>query len=153
MKVFDYNTRRVITNRRKEELDRRIQKLSGQDKELAQELIGQSGSRGEMVNQIAKQFYAQSEKKPSQWFNQRGLLPIVRVHKGLLDAFVPEKYQESFLYVIDKLNQFPFSHGWNRRTVRTAGYGPQIHLVFSLLKAYEKLFYFEGRLEDFIYKR
>ncbi len=153
MKVFDYNTRRVITNRRKEELDRRIQKLSGQDKELAQELIGQSGSRGEMVNQIAKQFYAQPEKKPSQWFNQRGLLPIVRVHKGLLDAFVPEKYQESFLYVIDKLNQFPFSHGWNRRTVRTAGYGLQIHLVFSLLKVYEKLFYFEGRLEDFIYKR
>ncbi|MDE7249456.1 MAG: hypothetical protein K2N82_06110, partial [Lachnospiraceae bacterium] len=131
----------------------RIQKLSGQDKELAQELIGQSGSRREMVSQIAKQFYAQPEKKPSQWFNQRGLLPIVRVHKGLLDAFVPEKYQESFLYMIDKLNQFPFSHGWNRRTVRTAGYGPQIHLVFSLLTVYEKLFYLEGRLEDYIYKR
>ena len=121
MKAFDYNTRAKITNRRREELNQRISKLSGNDKELAKELTGQSGGRGEMVSQIARQFYAQPEKRPSQWFSQRGLLPIVRVHKGLLDAFVPEKYQESFLYVIDKLNQFPFSYGWNRRTVRTEG--------------------------------
>lgn len=153
MKAFDYNTRRVITNRRKEELDQRISKLSGHDKELAKELTGQSNGRGEMVSRIAKQFYAQPGKKPSQWFDQRGLLPMVRVHKGLLDVFVPERYQESFLYMIDKLNQFPFSYGWNRRTVRTAGYGPQISRVFSLLTVYEKLFYFEGRLEDYIYKR
>lgn len=153
MKVFDYNTRREITNRRKAELERRIQKLSGNDKELAQELLGQPGRSGEQIRKIAKQFYANPEKKPSQWFEQKGLLPIMRVHKGLLDTFVPEKYQESYLLIIDKLNQFPFSYGWSRRTVRTIGYGPQISLVFSLLNTYEKLFYFDGRLEDYIYKR
>ena len=39
MKAFDYNTRREITNRRKAELEQRIRKLSGNDKELALELL------------------------------------------------------------------------------------------------------------------
>lgn len=151
--VFDYNTRREITNRRKAELEQRIRKLSGNDRELVLELLEQPGRSGEQIRKIAKQFYANPEKKPSQWFDQSGLLPMTRVHKGLLDTFVPENYQESYLYIIDKLNQFPFSYGWNRRTVRTKGYGPQISLVFSLLTTYEKLFYFDGRLEDYIYKR
>lgn len=85
--------------------------------------------------------------------SEKGLLPGSRVHKGLLDAFVPKAYQDSYLYIIDKLNQFPFSYGWNRRTVRTAGYGPQGRLVFSLLTTYEKLFYLGDRLEDYIYRR
>lgn len=153
MKAFDYNTRREITNRRKAELEQRIRKLSGNDKELALELLEQPGRSGEQIRKIANQFYENPAKKPSQWFEQRGLLPMTRVHKGLLDAFVPENYQESYLFIIDKLNQFPFSYGWNRRTVRTAGYGPQASLVFSLLAVYEKLFYFEGRLEDYIFKR
>jgi len=153
MAEFDYNTRRAISNRLKGELERRIQKLSGHDKELAKELVEQGRYGGEQVNRIVKQFYAKEGKIPSQWFEQKGILPGVHVHKGLLDAFVPKKYQDSYLYIIDKLNQFPFSYGWSRRTVRTAGYGPQIRLVFSLLTVYEKLFYCGDKLEDFIYKR
>jgi len=150
---FDYNTRREISKRRKEELEQRIRKLSGHDKELAKEIVENGRNGGEQADEVAKLFYAKKEKKPSQWFEQKGLLPGVRIHKGLLDAFVPKKYQDSYLYIIDKLNQFPFSYGWNRRTVRTLGYGPQIRLVFSLLAAYEKLFYCGDKLEDFIYRR
>lgn len=152
MEGFDYNTRRVITNRRKEELNQRIQKVSVQDRELALELAGQNGANGEKVGQIVKTFY-EEKKAPSQWFKKKGILPGSRIHKGLLDAFVPSGYQESFLYIIDKLNQFPFSYGWNRRTVRTAGYGPQGRLVFSLLNTYEKLYYCGDKLEDYIYRR
>lgn len=152
MAEFDNNTRREITDRLKEELNRRMRKLSGADRELAQELVSQSYGGGDQVGRIAKQFYG-TDEKPSQWFEQGGLLPGMHVHKGLLDAFVPAKYQKSYLYIIDKLNQFPFSRGWERRTVRTASYGPQIRLAFSLLVSYEKLFYCGDRLEDYIYKR
>lgn len=153
MAEFDYNTRREISKKQRAELDRRIEKLSGHDREIAKEIVEQGRNGGEQIDRIVNVFYAKEEKTPSQWFKQKGVLPGTRVHKGLLDAFVPEKYQESYLYIIDKLNQFPFSYGWNRRTVRTAGYGPQIRLAFSLLTAYEKLFYCGDHLEDFIYKR
>lgn len=87
METFDYNTRRAVTDRRKEELNRRIRKISGQDRELALELAGQSGSNGEKVGQIVRTFY-EEKKTPSQWFKKRGILPGSRVHKGLLDAFL-----------------------------------------------------------------
>lgn len=153
MAEFDYGTRREISRKLKEALDRRIGKLSGQDKELAMELTAQNLNGDGQIGKIAREFYLDVQKTPSQWFLQKGLLPGKCVHKGLLDAFVPEKYQKSFLYIIDKLNRFPFSYGWNRRTVRTVGYGPQIHLAFSLLTDYEKLYYCGENVEDIIYRR
>lgn len=150
MAEFDYNTRMAITNRRKEELNRRIERIAGQDRQLAREVAEQNG--GEKTAQVIKSFYEKGST-PSGWFRKKGLLPGSRIHKGLLDAFVPKAYQDSYLYIIDKLNQFPFSYGWNRRTVRTAGYGPQGYLVFSLLTVYERLFYLGDRLEDYIYRR
>ncbi len=150
MAEFDYNTRRAVTDRRKEELNRRIERITGWDRQLAREVADQNG--GEKTAQIIKSFY-EEESTPSGWFRKKGLLPGLRVHKGLLDAFIPKAYQDSYLYIIDKLNQFPFSYGWDRRTVRTAGYGPQGRLVFSLLTVYERLFYLGDRLEDYIYRR
>lgn len=152
MADFDYNTRREITRKRQAALDKRIEKLSGNDKELAKEVKGRE-RMGSVTLRVAKEFYSKPEKKPSQWFNQKGLLPGMRPHKALLDIFVPEHFQDSFLYIIDKLNQFPFSRGWNRRTVRTAGYGPQMVQAFSLLSVYEKLFYLGDRIEDYILRR
>lgn len=150
---FDYNTRRAVTLKRIQELEKRIEKLSGHDKELALEVAGRLKDGKNRTGRIAREFYANPDKKPSEWFGQKGLLPGSKVHKALLNAFVPSEYQESFLYIIDKLNQFPFSYGWYRRTVRTAGYGPQMHLVFSLLMTYEKLFYCGTSLENLIYRR
>lgn len=152
MAEFDYNTRKVISAELRARREERIQKLSGHDKELAEEIIRQYGSR-EQVSRIVRQFRAQKEKKPSQWFEQKGILPGSHVHRGLLEAFVPSKYWESYLYIIDKLNQFPFSRGWQRRTVRTHAYWAQIDWAFTLLNAYEKLFYCGDNLEDFIYRR
>lgn len=151
MAEFDYNTRRAITKKREEELDKRIQKsgVSGHDKELAAEIRGREWN-GKRITRIGQEFYHYPEKKPSQWMKQKGVLPESRPHQPLLDAFVPKKYQESYLFIIDKLNQFPFSRGWGRRTVRTAGYGGQVSQMFRVMAAYEKLFYVGENLEDYI---
>lgn len=157
MAGLDYQARREITLKRTEQLKERIGKLSKHDKELALEIAGLRRTSANHIGRISQQFsgtdFSEGQKKPSDWFLQEGTIPGTRVHKGLLDVFVPQEYQQSYLYMIDKLNRFPFSRGWYRRAVHTAAYGPQMHLVFELLAAYEKLFYINERLEDLIYRR
>ncbi len=151
MADFDYNTRKAISQRLEEEQKARIGRsgVSGGDLKLADEICGQAWG-GEMIRKISEEFYRDPGKKPSQWMKQESGPFGKRIHQPLLDAFVPKAYQESFLYIIDKLNQFPFTRGWNRRTIRTAGYGGQIALVFQIMSAYEKLFYAGDKLEDYI---
>lgn len=90
MAEFDYISRRNITLQRNEDLEKRIQKLSGHDKELALEIMGRNVNGSQQVTRIAGQFYRSEGKKPSEWFRQKGMLPGSRVHKGLLDVFVPK---------------------------------------------------------------
>lgn len=72
MAEYDYNTRREISNRRKQELEKRIGKLSGQDRELAEELAKQGRAVGGQIDRIVNEFYGKEEKTPSQWFLQKG---------------------------------------------------------------------------------
>lgn len=143
MAEFDYNTRAAIDRKRREERERRISKLSHTDQQLARELAGVSGTGSSLINSEAGKFYGDPSLTPSRWFKSH----------TLMKAFVPEEYQESFLYIIDKLNQFPFTYGWNRRTVRTAAYGPSVREAFSLLTTYENLGYCGVSLEDYIFNR
>lgn len=123
------------------------------DRMLAQEIMRQYYSEEGKMSRIVRQFREQREKKLSQWFEGKGMVSGARGHRELLEAFVPPNYRESYLYIIDKLNQFPFSYGWQRRTVRTRAYWAQVSWAFTLLNAYEKLYYCGERLEDFIYRR
>ncbi len=152
MADFNYNTRREITIKRKEALRKRLEKYAGQDWDMVAENYDGYQVDDAKVALIKKQFEKEPAKKPSEWFCQKRAKGV-GMHQGLLDAFVPKQYQASYLYMIDKLNQFPFSSGWDRRTVRTAGYAPQMYKVFSLLTSYESLFYCGERLEDLIYRR
>ncbi len=149
MAEFDYNSRMAITKMRTSDREKRLSKVTGHDRSLAEE-IEKNEIFGEFHTKIIREFDSNPGKKPSQWFGQKGLLPGTRPHQALLNAFVPKPYQDSYLYIIDKLNQFPFSKGWNRRTVRTAGYGGQIAKVFQLLKAYEKFFYLDAEIHEVI---
>ncbi len=151
MAEFDYNTRMEITRRLEKEREERMRKsgISGRDRKLAEEICRQE-LNGEEINGISEEFYRDPEKKPSQWMKQKGILPGKRVRQPLINVFIPKAYQESFLYIIDKLNQFPFTRGWGRRSIRTAGYGGQIVLMFQIMEAYEKLFYIGDKLEDYI---
>lgn len=148
MADYDYNTRRKITELRDSKLDARTGKLKGDEKKLAEEI--KSLSRGyrngniPMVDSAVSEYYAAGDKKPSQWFEKKGLILQKRAHGGILDAFVPKDYQDSYLYIIDKLNRFPYSTGYSRRTVRTRGYGPQMRRAIGLLNTYERIFYCGG---------
>ncbi len=144
MADFNWNTRMEITKRRKADLEKRIQGLRGDVRELAFLLKDEKFAGSGQLSRIAREFYEDKKKRPSKWF---GALT------DFLDGFVPAAYQPSFLYIIDKLNQFPFSCGWNRRTMRTGGYGPYAYQMFSVLMSYEKLFYCGERLEDYILRR
>lgn len=141
MAEYDGNTRARLEKARREERFKCIGRLAGSDKDLALELAGDYGVNGGNVSQAISEFY--EGLKPSAWFQGRDLLKI----------FVPEEYRSSFLYIIDKLNQFPFSYGWNRRTVRTKDYRPSVRQAFSILKAYENLQYCKVSVEDYIYGR
>ena len=154
---FNYNSRQNITKMRSEQLKERIRRLTGEDKKIAEALLKSGGRYCNVtdpgIREVAELFYQNPGMKPSDWFGKKGWLPGTRAHGGLLDAFVPREMQESFLYIVDKLNRFPYSIGWNRRSVRTAGYGPQTMMVFTLLATYEKLFYCGTKLEDVILQR
>ncbi len=153
MAEYNGTSRLAIRKERESRLQQRIGKLSGPDRELAQAIVKGQRELDGPVRQIGEDFYGDRKKKPSQWFGRKGLLPGKPPHQALLDTFVPKAYQESYLYIIDKLNQYPFSRGWARRTVRTAGYGPQIRQVFQLLEIYERMFYCGDRMEDVILNR
>ena len=153
MAEYNGTSRLAIRKERESRLQQRIGKLSGPDRELAQAIVKGQRELDGPVRKIGEDFYGDRKKKPSQWFGRKGLLPGKPPHQALLDTFVPKAYQESYLYIIDKLNQYPFSRGWARRTVRTAGYGPQIRQVFQLLEIYERMFYCGDRMEDVILNR
>ena len=148
MADYDYNTRRKITELRDSKLDARTGKLKGDEKKLAEEIKslsrGYRNGNNPMVDSAVSEYYAAGDKKPSQWFEKKGLILQKRVHGGILDAFVPKDYQDSYLYIIDKLNRFPYSTGYSRRTVRTRGYGPQMRRAIGLLNTYERIFYCGG---------
>lgn len=156
MAEMNWETRRKIAQKREEAFEKRREKLKGEERELALALNRGYFAGSEQLRKIQEEFYSHPEKKPSQWFvppgEKKSGLSVVR--QEFLNTFVPKPMQPSFLLIIDKLNQFPFARGWGRRSVRTAGYGPQIYEVFSLLKVYEKLFYFgQYKLEDYILGR
>ncbi len=143
---FSWNSRAEITKERKRQLEKRIEGLSGNEKELAYDLLNGRTASGEGLGRIAAGYQKNRNKKPSQWF-------AFAPKRAFLDRFVPKAFQESYLYIIDKMNQFPFPRGWGRRSIRTAAYGPQIRQAFSLLMTYEGLFYIGESLEDYILKR
>ena len=148
MGEYDAGTRMAIDRVRKEEREKRIGRLGKEDRLFAQEIMGNTKTRENLIGQVAAKFYQMpSDDKggsvPSGWFKKH----------GLMEAFVPREYRESFLYIIDKLNKFPFSWGWNRRTVRTANYGPSVRQAFSLLTVYDNLGFCGVPVEDYILRR
>ena len=142
MADYDYQSRQVIAKAWEAKLEKRIKKLQGPDQELAKRL-----AEGKVINlSVFREIYGEvltdCVERPSLWFESG--------HKGLLDVFVPEKYQKSYLHIIDKLPRFPFPRGYGRRCMRTDAYEPQFFQIFFILKAYWNLFFCDESLETYL---
>ena len=147
MADYDYRSRQAISERLNSEQKEKIEKLSGREQILAQKIA--DGKWPELLEELGEDCDRISGK-PSSWYEPK---ESACPHQALLDVFVPKAYQQSYLYIIDKLNRFPFTAGYSRRTVRTADYGPQVLRVFELLRAYEKLFFCGENLENYMLRQ
>lgn len=74
-------------------------------------------------------------------------------YKRVLEAFVPTEYRRAFLHIIDRLNQFQFSSGMSRRTMRTRRYRPHLDTIPTLLLRYSELSYYGVGLDDLLRER
>lgn len=71
-------------------------------------------------------------------------------HRQLVQAFVDSSYVDDFYRILDKQNQFPYSGGLNRRTVRSESYAPFLEASFQLLRDYRTLAFYGGSLEKYL---
>lgn len=62
---FDWSSRRRIADGRREALDKRILKLSGEEKELALALKNEQLGGNGILLKIAGEYYGTTDKKPS----------------------------------------------------------------------------------------
>ena len=98
MAEFDYQRRKMITEQRKAELKLRVEKLSGKDRELADKLLDGYVITKPVFLEIYGEVLTECVERPSLWYTDGA-------HQALLDVFVPQGYQRSYLYIIDKINQ------------------------------------------------
>lgn len=71
-------------------------------------------------------------------------------YEKLTEYFTGKQLKEDYYYIIDKLNQFPYAENIYRRTVRTKRYFPQVEHVFTLLRDYRVLQFFECSVADYL---
>ena len=142
MAEYNNSTRAALTRARKDAKKAKIKNFSKQEFELATEMI-ENGMNNAVVYKAVAEFRKMEGICPSQWLRE----------KEFIKVFVPEQYRESFFYIVDKLNRFPFSSGWERRTVRSANYKLKIYSVLNILEAYDNLAYSEVPVADYLYKR
>lgn len=142
--MAEYNniTRTALARARVEERNAKIRHLPEWEQALVKELTAK-GVYSDAVSGAVKEFLKQENKTPSQWLKE----------KAFVTALLPKEYQASFFYIIDKLNQFPFSSGWQRRTVRSANYRYCVREAFAVLKAYDNFSWNHVSVEDFLYGR
>lgn len=127
-----------ILNNRKKLVSGKVPGVFG---ELMKNVYNRYDWTGSETRSIVGLFGSGEIRKPSQLFS--------RGFDGLLTIFVPEQYQKSYLYIIDKFNQFQYSMGWYRRSVRSASYICAEKILEELL-AYSDLFLYDIDLEGLL---
>ncbi|MCI8453381.1 MAG: DUF4132 domain-containing protein [Lachnospiraceae bacterium] len=93
-------------------------------------------------------------QKSTQWMTEllqkeayRTLSALYKARlSGLVDVCVPKGQQEEFYYALDEMNQFQFTAGWYRRSVRSKSYVAFVRPSVWLLWAYSRLDFYGGSL-------
>lgn len=142
MEEYNNITRAALARNRVEERNVKIRHLPKEEQTLIEDLMT-NGVYSTAVSKAVKEFKERKNTTPSEWLREKEFVKVL----------LPEKYQESFFYIIDKLNQFPFSSGWERRTIRSADYDFCIWDVFTIFKAYDNFAWSKASVEEYLYRQ
>ncbi len=142
---YDYNTRGKLVDSFNALWGKKLTVLSSDIKVFAQDLekyFQHSNDSKGKVEEALREFQRGGYDNPSQYMKKN--------HQELVDLYVPKEFHEDFYYIIDKFNQFPYSRGMERRTVRTKKYGVFANDVFRLLYDYKVFDFYGCSMEDFL---
>ena len=111
---YNYQSRQKLVEAYKGKWKRKLILASGDTKE-AMEQMEKFGQYRPEVNSFLKGVEAK--------FGDEGFLTpsgfMRKKYKKLVDLYAGKAFAEDFYYIIDKFNQFPYSHSVYRRSVRT----------------------------------
>lgn len=144
-KEYSYTTRNALWNEYNNDFKNTVK-----DK-LNQDLLG-------IQEEIEKCRYDNSDipiikKEKDKMKNATDFIPSNYVRNNLselVDCYVPKESQNVYYGAIDKVNQFQYSIGYSKRTVRTKSYIKNLKIIFSLLNDFMILGLYKCDLSRFL---
>jgi len=124
-------------------VDEATQKLAGQiDLQKKRKDFTYYYRHYEQIPEIRKAFTASKIALPSEFMK--------KYYSKLVDLFVEEDYRKDYYYIIDKMNQFPFTKGMGRRALRSSEYAPWFQTIFELLSSYKTFQLYQCSIYDYL---
>lgn len=94
------------------------------------------------ITKILNELKKHPEQKPSEYLRKNC--------RKLVEFCAKKENQEEFYYIIDKYNQFQYSAGVSRRSVRSKEYGPSRQYIFPILNDFLMFGIYGCDLSDFL---
>ena len=145
---YSYQSRQKLSEAYREKWKKKLFLASGETKEAVEEIEKFGQYRQEFGPFLEK---AEEKLREGTYLTLSSFMR--KNYKKLTELYAGKEFAGDFYYIIDKLNQFPYSHSIYRRTVRTKAYFPSLKHVFRLLYAYKVLQFYECSLEDYLLDR
>lgn len=142
---YNEKSRKELVNDYKKKWAKKLLLQSDEAKKMVNdfESLRGDGTCTTMLPNELRQKLRKTEKKPSE-------VMVDKKYKDLITYFVPEKLQDEYLYMIDKLIQFPYSQGMSRRTIRSTDYTLFVYRILQLLHDYRVLDFYGGNLAAYL---
>lgn len=142
--AYNFESRQKLQEQFLQEWNKQLGYLSKDEKEQVSQMsiIGTYYDSGKLREEAVKRCQEENTSTLSCIVN--------KYYKKLLEIYIRKEDRENYLYIIDKLNQFPYTKGYGRRTVRTKKYLPSINHMFLLLKDYRMLSFYNCTVAEFI---
>ena len=112
--AYDYQSRQKLVEAYRAKWKRKLLLVPGEIKEAAEEMEKFGGYRQDTLTFLKT---AQERLKQGNFSTPSEFMKAY--YRKLVRLFAGKQFEEDFYEIIDKFNQFPYSHSIYRRTVRT----------------------------------
>ena len=146
--AYDYQSRQKLVEAYRAKWKRKLLLVPGEIKEAAEEMEKFGGYRQDTLTFLKT---AQERLKQGNFSTPSEFMKAY--YRKLVRLFAGKQFEEDFYEIIDKFNQFPYSHSIYRRTVRTKSYFPSLEQVFRLLYAYRIMDFYDCSISDYLMDR